>query len=90
MTKNAKLIPVIAIAIVLTIVLVAVIWVFAANVLIGGHLYPKRAEYLNLREEKITLEEYNQIQKKLRSVEEIDRTSAMEILGLDDGDEVEE
>ena len=32
----------------------------------------------------------NQIQKKLRSVEEIDRTSAMEILGLDDGDEVEE
>lgn len=31
----------------------------------------------------------DQIQKKLKSVEEIDRTSAMEILGLDDGDEVE-
>lgn len=30
------------------------------------------------------------IQKKLRSVEEIDRTSAIEILGLEDSDEVEE
>lgn len=29
----------------------------------------------------------NQIQKKLRSVEEIDRTSAIEILGLEDSDE---
>ena len=32
----------------------------------------------------------NQIQKKLRSVEEIDRTSALEILGLEESDEVEE
>lgn len=31
-----------------------------------------------------------QIQKKLRSVEEIDRGSALEILGLEDSDEVEE
>ncbi len=31
-----------------------------------------------------------QIQKKLRSVEEIDRSSALEILGLEDSDEVEE
>ena len=32
----------------------------------------------------------NQIQKKLRSVEEIDRNSALEILGLEESDEEEE
>ncbi len=32
----------------------------------------------------------NQIQKKLKSVEEIDRTSAVEILGLEESDEVSE
>ena len=65
MKKNTNLLPVIVIAAVVAIVVIAAIILFATNVLVGGHLYPKSADFLNLRDQEVTLEEYKQLSKKL-------------------------
>lgn len=65
MRKNTNLLPIIIVAVILAIVLIAAVILLATNVLVGGHLYPKRAEFLNLRNKEVTLEEYDQIHKKL-------------------------
>ena len=65
MRRNNNLVPIIAVAVVLAVILAAVILIFATNVLVGGHLYPKKAEFLNLRDEEVSVEEYKQLQKKL-------------------------
>lgn len=65
MRRNRNLVPIIVVAVLLVIILAAVILIFATNVLVGGHLYPKSAEFLNLRDEEVTLEEYQQLREKL-------------------------
>lgn len=65
MKKNTNLLPIIVIAAVLAIVIIAAVILFATNVVVGGHLYPKSAEFLNLRDQEVTVEEYKQLSKKL-------------------------
>jgi len=63
--KTRNPLPIIILAVVLVLVLAAVAFIFATNVLVNGHLYPKKAEFLNLRGKEVTVEEYEQISRKL-------------------------
>lgn len=56
---------IVAVVLVLVIVLGVVIWLFAANVFVGGSIYPKSAQFLNLRGKEVALEEYEQLREKL-------------------------
>lgn len=65
-TKDAvNPLVIVAVALVLLVVLGVVIWLFAANVIVGGHIYPKSAQFLNLRGKEVTLEDYAQLREKL-------------------------
>lgn len=63
--KTRSPLPIIIIAVILVLALVAAIIIFATNVLVNGHLYPKNAEFLNLRGKELTVEEYEKISEKL-------------------------
>lgn len=63
--KHTNPLPIIIVAVVLVLVLAVVIFIFATNVLVNGHLYPKKAEFLNLRGKEVTVEEFEQIREKL-------------------------
>ena len=47
------------------LLIVATIWVFAANVVVKGSFYPRKAEFLNLRGKELTAQDFEAIQKKL-------------------------
>lgn len=47
------------------VVLAGAIWFFTANVIVDGAVYPRNAEFLNLREEELTIEQFDAIQAKL-------------------------
>ena len=54
------------IAILVAVLIVGILaWLFLANVIVGGQIYPKSAQYLNLREKELTLEEYDTLARKL-------------------------
>ena len=65
-TKSAspKLLALIAVLAVV-VALACAIWFFAANVIVGGAVYPRNAEFLNLRDKDLTIEEYEAIRAKL-------------------------
>ena len=64
--KNMMLAGAIAAGVVLVAVLV---WLFAANVFVKGGIYPRNAEYLNLRGKELTTAEFDAIHKKLPDCE---------------------
>ena len=63
--KTRSTLPIIIAAVVLVLVLAVVIFIFATNILVSGHLYPRKAEILNLRGKEVTVEEYEKISSKL-------------------------
>lgn len=56
---------IVVVALVLVILLGVLICLFTANVIVGGHIYPKNAQFLNLRGKEISLEEYEKLSAKL-------------------------
>jgi len=54
---------------IVVVILAGVIWVFTANVIVGGGVYPRSAEFLNLREKELTIEQYNTLREKLPDCE---------------------
>ena len=47
------------------VIVAGVVWFFVANVIVNGRVYPRNAEFLNLRGEELTLEQYDAIRAKL-------------------------
>lgn len=67
-TKTNKVNPLLLVAVAVlaaAVVVAGVIWFFVANVIINGTVYPRDVEFLNLREEELTLKEYDAIRAKL-------------------------
>lgn len=63
--NGEKALIIVVVALAAVIVAALLIWMLAANVFVAGGMYPKKAEFLNLRGKQITLEEYDTIRKKL-------------------------
>jgi len=63
--QSATPIIIAVIALVLVVVLGVLIWLFAANVIVGGHIYPKNALFLNLRGKELTFEDYDKLRENL-------------------------
>ena len=64
--KQMNPLLVVALAALAVAVLVAgTVCFFVANVIVNGNVYPRNAEFLNLREEELTVEEYDAIRAKL-------------------------
>lgn len=67
-SANSKL-PVLIAVLAAAVILAGAIWFFAANVIVGGAVYPRSAEYLNLRDKELTIEQYDTLRAKLPDCE---------------------
>lgn len=65
---NPKLLMLIAV-LAAVVILAGAIWFFATNVIVGGAVYPRSAEFLNLREKELTLQQYDTLRAKLPECE---------------------
>lgn len=68
--KTNKLVIVLVILILLLVAAVGgMIWFFTSNFFVGGNAYPKNAQFLNLREQDITVAQYEEIQAAVPACE---------------------
>ena len=96
-TKSRNPLAVLAVILALVSVIGLLIWFFAANAIVSWHIYPRGAEFLNLRDRELSLEEYDKISKKLPDCEIYwdipfqgktypENTTALEVTELSDED----
>jgi len=67
--SNTLTIALLVVVILLAALVVGMIWFFTSHFFVGGNAYPKKAEFLNLRDQDITLSEYDQIREAAPSCE---------------------
>lgn len=65
MSKLTKVLVTILITLILLLAGLGAFWFFTNHVIVGGAFYPKKAEFLNLTDEELTVEKYEQIQEAL-------------------------
>lgn len=58
---NKLTIALIVVAVMLAILVAGMIWFFTSHFFVGGNAYPKKAEFLNLTEQDISVSEYEKI-----------------------------
>ena len=70
-TRQRSSTPIILVAVILVAVIIIglLVWLLAANVFVGGKMYPKNTQFLNLRGETITLKVYDELREKLPDCE---------------------
>lgn len=68
-TINKLIVILVILAILLLVALGGMVWFFTSNFFVDGNAYPKNAEFLNLREQDITVAQYNEIQSAVPECE---------------------
>ena len=66
---NKLTIALVAVTVLLLALVAGMIWFFTSHFFVGGNAYPKKAEFLNLRDQDITISEYDHIRKAAPSCE---------------------
>ena len=65
MSIKKKILVVLLLVLIMASTLIGILWSFQHYHLIGFRFYPKNAEVLDLREERISVSEYNKLRRKM-------------------------